>query len=131
MQYRKPIKWSLAEVIMFNISKNIHKWYIAIFNVFYEKKKRTFSYSFLFMYKFTQTQTRTCKRRQTDRQTFSVNVTMVININWWRIVERLGVNNSLSNKQNEEVWFYGISTIVGYLMPNLLNTYILNIYDLV
>ena len=29
------------------------------------------------------------------------------------------------------VGFYGISTIVGYLMPNLLYTYILNIYDLV
>ena len=29
------------------------------------------------------------------------------------------------------VWFYGISTIVGYLMPNPLYTYILNIYDLV
>ena len=27
--------------------------------------------------------------------------------------------------------FYGISTIVDYLMPNLLYTYILNIYDLV
>ena len=25
------------------------------------------------------------------------------------------------------VWFYGISTIVGYLMPNPLYTYILNI----
>ena len=29
------------------------------------------------------------------------------------------------------VWFYGISTIVGYLIPNPLYTYILNIYDLV
>ena len=29
------------------------------------------------------------------------------------------------------VWFYGISTIVGYLMPNPLYTNILNIYDLV
>ena len=29
------------------------------------------------------------------------------------------------------VWLYGISTIVGYLMPNPLYTYILNIYDLV
>ena len=34
------------------------------------------------------------------------------------------------------VWFglvgvYGISTIVGYLMPNPLYTYILNIYKLV
>ena len=29
------------------------------------------------------------------------------------------------------VWFYGISTIVGYLMLNPLNTYTLNIYDLV
>ena len=27
--------------------------------------------------------------------------------------------------------FYGISTIVGYLMPNPLYTYILNIFDLV
>ena len=26
------------------------------------------------------------------------------------------------------VWFYGISTIVGYLMPNPLYTYILSIY---
>ena len=29
------------------------------------------------------------------------------------------------------VWFYRISTTVGYLMPNPLYTYILNIYDLV
>ena len=29
------------------------------------------------------------------------------------------------------VEFYGISTIVGYLMPNPLYTYILNIYNLV
>ena len=29
------------------------------------------------------------------------------------------------------VGFYGRSTIVGYLMPNPLYTYILNIYDLV
>ena len=28
------------------------------------------------------------------------------------------------------IWFYGISTIVGYLMPNPLYTYILNIEDL-
>ena len=25
--------------------------------------------------------------------------------------------------------FYGISTIVGYIMPNSVNTYILNIYN--
>ena len=29
------------------------------------------------------------------------------------------------------VWFYGILIILGYLMPNDLYTYILNIYDLV
>ena len=29
------------------------------------------------------------------------------------------------------VGFYGISTIVGYIMPNPFCTYILNIYDLV
>ena len=28
------------------------------------------------------------------------------------------------------VWFYGMSTIVGYLMPNSNHTYILNIYEL-
>ena len=27
------------------------------------------------------------------------------------------------------VWFYGISTIIGYLMPNTVYTCILNIYD--
>ena len=27
------------------------------------------------------------------------------------------------------VWFYGISTIIGYLMPTPLYTYILNLYD--
>ena len=29
------------------------------------------------------------------------------------------------------VWFYGISSIVGYLKPNHLYTYILNPYDLI
>ena len=29
------------------------------------------------------------------------------------------------------IWFYDISTIVGYLMLDLLYTYILDIYDLV
>ena len=29
------------------------------------------------------------------------------------------------------VWFYGISTILSYLMSNPLYTYILDIYDLV
>ena len=29
------------------------------------------------------------------------------------------------------IWFYGISTILGYLMPNPLYKYISNIYDLV
>ena len=28
------------------------------------------------------------------------------------------------------VWFYGISTRVGYLMPNPIYSYILDIYDL-
>ena len=29
------------------------------------------------------------------------------------------------------VWFSGISTIVAYLMPNLVYTYILDMYDFV
>ena len=29
-----------------------------------------------------------------------------------------------------KVWFYGISTIVGYLMPNPVYTYVLDVYDL-
>ena len=28
------------------------------------------------------------------------------------------------------IWFYGISTLVTYLMPTLVYTYVLNIYDL-
>ena len=39
--------------------------------------------------------------------------------------------NVKSNVYFGLVGFYGISTIVGYLMPNPLYTYILNIYDLV
>ena len=38
---------------------------------------------------------------------------------------------SLHLNQFGLVGFYGISTIVGYLMPNPLYTYILDIYDLV
>ena len=38
----------------------------------------------------------------------------------------------LIRKQKKmRVWFYGISSIVGYLMPNPVHTYILDIYDLV
>ena len=36
----------------------------------------------------------------------------------------------LSKDFNILVWFYGLSTIVGYLMSNLIYTYILDIYDL-
>ena len=31
----------------------------------------------------------------------------------------------------DSIWFYGISTIVSYLMPNPLYTYIFDIYGLV
>ena len=41
-------------------------------------------------------------------------------ISWFRQNKLIGL-----------VWFYNISTIVGYLMRNSLYTYILNIYDLV
>ena len=40
-------------------------------------------------------------------------------------------NNHYSNESCWLVWIYGISTIVGYLMPNPFYTNILNIYDLV
>ena len=39
--------------------------------------------------------------------------------------------NKQIQKEVALVWFYGISTIVGYLMPNPFYTYILNILDLV
>ena len=39
--------------------------------------------------------------------------------------------HSFSKNAVQQVWFDGISTIVGYLMPNPLYTYILNMYDLV
>ena len=28
------------------------------------------------------------------------------------------------------IWFYGISTLVGHLLPNPLYTYTLNVYDM-
>ena len=46
-----------------------------------------------------------------------------------------GFSKSIKPKVNLNrfglAWFYGISTLVGYLIPNTLYTYILNIYDLV
>ena len=37
----------------------------------------------------------------------------------------------LAHRLNVLVWFYGISTLVSYLLPNLVCTDILNKYDLV
>ena len=53
-------------------------------------------------------------------------------INYWRL---FNAKSSLSI-YTKYIWFglvgfYGISTIVGYLMTNPLYTYILNIYDLI
>ena len=40
-------------------------------------------------------------------------ITCIFNLDWFGLV-----------------WFYGISTTVGYLMPNLVYSFILHIYDL-
>ena len=40
------------------------------------------------------------------------------------------VSGELSIAQSSVVWFYGISTIVGYLISNPVYTYILDLYDL-
>ena len=39
-------------------------------------------------------------------------------------------DNGLFDIAIELLWFHGISTIVGYLKPNPLYTYILNVNDL-
>ena len=52
------------------------------------------------------------------------------NVNKRENQNRLSRLNGLMSL-GELVWFDGISTVVGYLMPNLLYTYILNKYDLV
>ena len=59
----------------------------------------------------------------------------------WLICHKTKANQSFNAKSSfyiyiKYIWFglvgfYGISTIVGYSMPNPLYTYILNIYDLV
>ena len=40
--------------------------------------------------------------------------------------------NKLETNRAEEIWFglYGISNVVGYLMPNPVYTYVFDIYDL-
>ena len=43
----------------------------------------------------------------------------------------LMVSNENHNLPLVMFWFYGISNIVGYLMPNPVYTYILNIYGFV
>ena len=52
----------------------------------------------------------------------------------WLSQQEIDIYLNLINKKNYKVWFglvwfYSISTIVGYLMPNPFYTYILNIYD--
>ena len=57
----------------------------------------------------------------------------IVSYDWWR---NLVASTCVSDQADNEEWFdwvcfYGISTIVGYLMPNPLYTYLLNISDLV
>ena len=40
-------------------------------------------------------------------------------------------NGYLSKTSGDLIEFYGLSTSVGYLIPDLLYTYILNTYDLI
>ena len=52
----------------------------------------------------------------------------------WNLMQNFSKSQNTKNQQNC-IWFgligfYGISTIVGYLIPDPLYTYILNIYDL-
>ena len=52
---------------------------------------------------------------------------------WEEYIESRCLHNFMTRKiiSLALVWFYGILTIVGYLIPNPLYTYILNIYGLV
>ena len=68
---------------------------------------------------------------------FITNVKYQININW--LVGWLGLYCSFNSKSSLYIyiryiiqfgWVLGILTIVGYLIPSLLYTYILNNYDL-
>ena len=63
----------------------------------------------------------------TGSQRFGKGVGRVEN----RRIDRDGHNYCSIEIGQNTVWFYGISTIVGYLMLNPLYTYILNISDLV
>ena len=67
-------------------------------------------------------------------QNFGINkVTIILNISLDLFENSRNEKIRLTNKCQMIglVWFYGISTIIGYLMPNSLYTYTLNIYDLV
>ena len=72
-----------------------------------------------------------------------LSVTQTSEVEVWLIITRINEKNIFSFLFFNDlqwvvsgeivilVWFYGISTMAGYLMPNPLHTYILNIYDLV
>ena len=68
-----------------------------------------------------------------------LNIYDLVGLGWvlWHINHCRLFNAKFSlYKYIEYIWFglvrfYGILTIVGYLMPNPLHTYVLNIYDLV
>ena len=52
-------------------------------------------------------------------------------LNLLKPTEHINTHNNILHIWFGLVGFYGILTIVGYLMPNPLYTYILNIYDLI
>ena len=59
-----------------------------------------------------------------------------LNKEYCNYVDQIKLNKLISWKKKKKtglrlVWFYGISFIIGYLMPNPLYTYILNMYDFV
>ena len=56
---------------------------------------------------------------------FAKKKRVALNLKNWHEVKWFGLI-----APRELVWFYEISTIVGYLMPNPIYTYILDIYDL-
>ena len=71
-----------------------------------------------------------CFGENLNIKTFMVTINLIVH---YPTALKL-IGNILTLKSINQLYkfsIYGISTIVGYLMPNLLYTYILNIYDLV
>ena len=97
-----------------------------------KKKKRIWRTEFKFWTRlFAFSHSANCLEKQIFSESMFDLVGFLWHINHWRLCNAKSLYIYIKFIWFGLVGFYGISTIGGYLIPNLLYTYIFNIYSLV